>query len=133
MVNKIRDWLYIGDYHDAQDYETLAKNKIGAVLELAGPVNHPGIVSQYIWVQDAMPLPENKLRRGLEFILENKDRGVFVGCAAGVSRSATFCIAALVEVEGLSLKTAYDEVKKARQVINPHFTLWASLRNYYRE
>lgn len=132
-MNRIRHWLYIGDYHDALDYQALTSNKIGAVLELAGPVNHPGIVSQYIWVQDAMPLQEHKLRRGVKFILDNKDKGVFVGCAAGVSRSATFCIAALVEVEGLSLKTAYDEVKRARQVINPHFSLWASLRKYYGE
>lgn len=132
-MNKIRNWLYIGDYNDALDYEALTRHKIGAVLQLAGPVNHPGIVSQYIWVQDAMPLPEHQLRRGLEFILENRNKVVFVGCAAGVSRSATFCIAALKEVEGLSLKSAYDEVKKARQVINPHFTLWTSLRKYYGE
>ena len=41
-------------------------------------------------------------------------------CTAGISRSATICIAYLMKHEGLSLEKAYAKVKQARHFINPN-------------
>lgn len=132
-MDKIRDWLYIGDYTDCLDREQIEDNDISAVLQLSGPVFYPDIACRFIWVEDGMPLDALKLERGLDFIRSHQEQRVLVGCAAGISRSATFCIAALKEIEGLSLEEAYQEVKKARPQIAPHLELWASLRSYFED
>ncbi|XP_046582406.1 dual specificity protein phosphatase 18-like [Haliotis rubra] len=52
---------------------------------------------------------------------------VAVHCIAGVSRSATVCIAYLVKHHHMTLKQAYQKVYKAREVIYPNNSFWASL------
>ncbi|CAG5124219.1 unnamed protein product, partial [Candidula unifasciata] len=55
-----------------------------------------------------------------------------VHCLAGVSRSATICIAYLVKYQHMTLEEAYKHVKKRRPVIHPNPGFWRQLIDYER-
>lgn len=65
-------------------------------------------------------------------IKANKDKGgrTLVHCVAGVSRSASLCIAYLVKYEQMSLRQAYKFVKTARPIVRPNWGFWRQLINY---
>jgi hypothetical protein len=131
----VRPWLYIGKYRETLDGHLLGANNIGAMLQLADLVDQPGIRSLYLPVDDGLPLPVDLLRQGVDFVRAEKRRGhiVLIACGAGISRSATFAVAALKEEEGLSLLDAYRVVKSRHPGAMPHFALWESLCSYYQE
>jgi len=52
---------------------------------------------------------------------------VLVHCRAGVSRSATICIAYLMVHRGLSLDEAFDFVQARRQIIAPNMNFMQQL------
>lgn len=54
-------------------------------------------------------------------------------CRAGVSRSATLCLAYLISCRGMSLNDAYDEVKRKRRVIAPNFNFMGQLLSWQEE
>ena len=58
---------------------------------------------------------------------------ILVACGAGISRSATFAVAALKEIQGISLREAMHIVKHAHPESMPHLHLWQSLCSYYNE
>ena len=68
-MDKIRPWLYIGKYSDTLNMHLLSRHNIKAMLQLAELVEHPGITSLYLDVEDGEPLPHNLLRTGIEFEL----------------------------------------------------------------
>lgn len=55
-MNRIRPWLYIGKYRETLNRRLLAVNQIQAMLLLAEPVEHPGITSLYLPVEDFAPI-----------------------------------------------------------------------------
>lgn len=65
-------------------------------------------------------------------IKANKEKGgrTLVHCVAGVSRSATLCIAYLMKHERMSLRQAYRFVKTARPIVRPNWGFWRQLINY---
>jgi protein-tyrosine phosphatase len=105
------------------------------MLLLVQPVEHPGIISFYMGVEDGVPLPVELLTKGLDFIRENRlaGRKVLVVCGAGISRSATFVIAALKDAEQVRLSKAYRDVKRRHPDTMPHPALWKSLCEYFGE
>jgi protein-tyrosine phosphatase len=105
------------------------------MLLLAELVEHPGITSLYLAVEDGEPLPSEMLAQGVEFVKAQKEAGqtVLVACGAGISRSASFAVATLKEIEGLSLREAIHTVKQAHPDSLPHYKLWQSLCDYYSE
>ena len=106
-----------------------------AMLQLAELVEHPGLTSFYLEVEDGEPLPYNLLRSGIDFVVAAKQRGhnVLISCGAGISRSAVFTIAVLKEVEEISLLDAFLVVKQKHPHTLPHPTIWESVCNYYGE
>ena len=56
-----------------------------------------------------------------------------VVCTAGMSRSATVCIAYLMKSEGLSFKEAFDKCQNARPYIRPNSGFTKFLKAYERE
>jgi protein-tyrosine phosphatase len=135
FMNQIRPWLYIGKYSDTTNLSLLKFHQIGAMLQLAELVEHPGIISLYLNVDDGVPLPEPLLKEGIEFVKAQKNQGrkIMVSCGAGISRSATFAIAALKEIEQISLSDSYREIKLHHPQTMPHPALWKSLCEYFRE
>jgi hypothetical protein len=134
-MNQIRPWLYIGKYRETLDYRLLRSRNITAMLFLAELVEHDGITPIYLEVEDGEPLPIDKLQKGVDFVKEQKQQGknILIACGAGISRSATYAIATLKEIESLSLVEAFHEVKKAHPHAMPHMALWGSLCQYYNE
>jgi len=134
-MDEIRPWLYIGKYGDTLDKHYLDLNSIKAILQLADPVEQEGINSLFLIVEDLRETPPALIRQGVDFILAEKEKGhkVLVTCGAGINRSTAFCMAALKEVEGLSLLDAYKEIKRKHPDALPNGPVWESLCKYYNE
>ena len=134
-MQKIRDWLYIGKYRETVNASYLKEYNISAMLHLAAPVQHKGIETLYLAVDDAVSLPSAVLKQGVAFIREQKANGkvVLVACGAGISRSSTFALAALKEEENLDLATAYRDLLMHHPDALPHPNLWESLCAHYSE
>lgn len=134
-MDRIRPWLYIGKYRDTLNPNLLAVNRIEAMLQLAELVEHPGIVSLYLPVEDFQPIPPNLLRQGIGFVRAQKQQKhrVLIACGAGINRSTAFAVAALKEEEGLDLLEAFRMVKRSHPEAMPHPPIWASLCEYFQE
>lgn len=132
-MHRIRPWLYIGNYTDTTMPDLLHAHEIGAMLQLAEHVPQAGIAELYLAVEDGEPLPTDLLARGVAFIRAQRaqERHVLVACGAGISRSTTFAIAALHEIEGLSLLDAYRAILERHPDAFPNMALWNSLAAYY--
>ncbi|MBC7878027.1 MAG: dual specificity protein phosphatase family protein [Anaerolineales bacterium] len=134
-MDEIRSWLYIGKFRDTLDKKYLELNRIKSMLQLADPVNQPSINSIYLPVEDLAPTSPLLIKQGIDFILAEKEKGhkVLVACGAGINRSTAFCMAALKEVEGLSLSDAYKDIKRKHPESIPHEPVWESFCSYYNE
>uniref|UniRef100_A0A0B6ZB53 protein-serine/threonine phosphatase n=1 Tax=Arion vulgaris TaxID=1028688 RepID=A0A0B6ZB53_9EUPU len=53
-----------------------------------------------------------------------------VHCVAGISRSASICLAYLMKYQRMTLEQAYRHVKKCRPVIHPNIGFWKQLIDY---
>lgn len=74
---------------------------------------------------------ESELPRAFEFISQGTKNGkVYVHCVAGISRSPTVCLAYLMNVRGLSLEQAREQMKKVRPMIEPNAEFEKVLRNF---
>jgi len=134
-MNAIRDWLYVGKYSETLDSTLLDAQGIGAILQLAEAVKHPGIQWLFLPVEDGVPLSSRLLREGVGFVLNQKrfDRKVLIACGAGKSRSVAFAVAVLKEDEGLPLLEALRAVKLHHPETMLHPALWKSLCVFYQE
>jgi len=134
-MDEIRPWLFIGSYRDTKNQNYLALKSIQAMLQLAERVEQPGIASLYLPVEDLAPIPVDLLESGISFIREHQGHNhrILVACGAGINRSSAFCVAALKEMEGLSLLDAFREVKRNHPESIPHRPVWESLCTYYNE
>lgn len=70
--------------------------------------------------------------RAVDKIEEVRRRGgnTLVHCVAGVSRSASLCIAYLMKYKRMSLRKAYQHVKARRHVIRPNVGFFRQLVDY---
>lgn len=136
-MHKIRSWLYIGNYQEAQDEALLKENGINGVVQLFRPVdyNDPTLEALYLPVEEGYPLLKATIQQGIAFITERQSRGqtLLMSCGAGVSRSVTFGIIALVETEGLTLPQAFAEIRAHHPKAMPDEILWDSLCKYYNQ
>lgn len=131
----IRPWLYVGNFRETRDYNLLDRTHIGAILQLAESVQHPGIASLYIAIEDGESLSSDNLKRGVEFVRLEKAKGknVLIACGAGISRGVSFAIACIKEEENLSLLDAFRQIQAQHPQAMPHLELWQSLCDYYHE
>ncbi|XP_069082678.1 dual specificity protein phosphatase 14 [Pleurodeles waltl] len=65
--------------------------------------------------------------------IARKHGATLVHCAAGVSRSASLCIAYLMKYHKVTLVQAYNWVKARRPVIRPNVGFWKQLIDYERK
>ena len=56
-MNRVLDWLYVGPYRDAANYDLLKKTGIQAVLSLAYSIRHPDIYVKYVPFDDGRSIP----------------------------------------------------------------------------
>jgi protein-tyrosine phosphatase len=98
------------------------------MLQLADRVEQKGINSFFLSVEDVGPTSPALIKQGVDFIVaeKGKEHKVLVACGAGINRSTAFCMAALKEVEGLSLLDAFKEIKRKHPASMPHQPIWDS-------
>jgi len=131
----IRPWLVIGNWRSSQAASVLKQFNIGAVLQLAGPVKHTDITCLHVPVEDGEPVDSAKLARGIDFIREQKAKGhvVLSACGAGISRSTTFAIGALMAEEHITWDAAYRSILAEHPDAFPNPYLVHSLLHYKNE
>ncbi len=132
-MNKIRDWLYVGKYVHTANLNLLKRANISAMLQLAEHVKQPQVDTLYLPVDDGVALPDGALKKGVSFIRAHKLLGnvVLVACGAGISRSVTFAMAAMIEEEKLTFADAYREIFAVHPDAMPNPFLCESLSAYY--
>ena len=132
---RIRPWLYVGKFRETQNNDWLKQCEISAILQLADSVKQPAILSLYVPVEDGELLPFERLKSGVEFVrlAKAQSSNVLIACGAGISRSASFAVAALKEEEKLTLLDAFQQVLAQHPQARPHLALWQSLCEYYDE
>lgn len=133
-MQAVQPWLSIGRYRDTINPERLKKAGIGALLTFAQPMRYPNLPELFLPVIDGEPIAHHHFDEGLNFIEQHyQDYRVLVACGAGISRSATFCVAALHRFEGMPLVEAYRFLKEVYPPAMPHPALWKSLCEYFGE
>jgi len=135
----ILDHLFLGSAAHAGQLELLKRLGITALLNVSPncPNHWPDK-----FVYETIPVEDNStadikahFHKAIRFINKVKEEGgrVLVHCRAGVSRSATLCLAYLISCRGMSLNDAYDEVKRKRRVIAPNFNFMGQLLSWQEE
>ncbi|KAF2719354.1 tyrosine protein phosphatase 1 [Polychaeton citri CBS 116435] len=134
LPSRILPYMYLGNLGHANNPSLLNELGIGQILSVGEPISWSREVAQewskenllYIdKVQDngVDPLTE-EFGRCLDFIENGRKQGkaTLVHCRVGVSRSATICIAEVMNELGLSFPRAYCFVRARRLnvIIQPH-------------
>lgn len=132
-MHKIRDWLYIGKYRETLSHPLLASYNIGAMLHLAEDVQHEGIETLYLGIDDGVPVKHEVLKQGIDFLVEQKAQGKILlsACGAGISRSTTFAMGVLIHEEKLDIWEAYQTILDSHPDALPAYPLVMSLADYY--
>ena len=135
-MNDVLEWLYVSSVKDAEDYEALKAEGIGAVLTLAWPISHPDDIKvKRVYFEDGEPIPDEVFYEALSFVRRQRrqERKVLITCSAGVSRSPTIAIAVLHELEGYPLVEAFRTVLGRVHMAQPRAVTWSSLCRFYNQ
>ncbi|GAB7352477.1 hypothetical protein MBLNU459_g2885t1 [Dothideomycetes sp. NU459] len=139
LPSRIMDYMYLGNLAHANNPELLREMGIGQVLSVGEPVSwsaeeermwikNGGSGEKILYVNGVQdngvdPLTE-QFEGCLAFIEKGRKAGIatLVHCRVGVSRSATICIAEVMNELGLSFPRAYCFVRARRLnvIIQPH-------------
>lgn len=91
---------------------------INMYIQLLAPKNEDSKIIRFCFVS--------------EMVRQNGGK-VLVHCHAGVSRSATICIAYLMYYKHLTMDQAYDYLKARRHIINPNWNFMTQLQEYEKQ
>lgn len=125
----------IGNDSGSKDLKLLEENGITHVLISAKFLNkHFPTTFTYKQI-DLLDFPSCNIKAHFQDAIDfiKKSEKVFVHCAAGVSRSASLVIAYLMQEENMTLREAFDYVKKRRSCISPNEGFQRQLREFEEE
>ncbi|XP_020784081.1 dual specificity protein phosphatase 1 [Boleophthalmus pectinirostris] len=133
---EILPFLYLGSAYHASRKDMLDMLGITALINVsANCPNHFEDSYQY----KSIPVEDNHkadisswFNEAIEFIdsIRNKGGRVFVHCQAGISRSATICLAYLMRTNRVKLDEAFEFVKQRRSIISPNFSFMGQLLQF---
>lgn len=136
---QILPYLYLGSANHASQQELLDKLGITAILNVSKTIpsafTHSYEYMNIAIEDNARENISSHFDEAINFIEDVNTRGgrVLVHCHAGISRSATICIAYLMRQKSLSLDEAYEYTKKRRSAISPNFNFLGQLLAFERE
>lgn len=131
--------LYLGDSLHSAQQDTLRELGITSLLNVSTtcknlfekdfdymniPVNDNDSANISCWFDEAIHFIDNA---------RDKDGKVLVHCQAGVSRSATVCIAYIMYKNNMQLEEAFDHVRSRRGVISPNLNFMQQLKEYEKD
>ncbi|XP_012300221.1 dual specificity protein phosphatase 2 [Aotus nancymaae] len=133
---EILPYLYLGSCSHSSDLQGLQACGITAVLNVSASCpNHFEGLFRY----KSIPVEDNHMveisawfQEAIGFIdwVKNSGGRVLVHCQAGISRSATICLAYLMQSRRVRLDEAFDFVKQRRGVISPNFSFMGQLLQF---
>ncbi|MEQ2303101.1 Dual specificity protein phosphatase 4 [Ameca splendens] len=133
---EILPFLYLGSALHASKKEVLDSIGISALLNVSADCpNHFEGTYQY----KCIPVEDNHKEdiscwflEAIEFIDSVRDSSgrVLVHCQAGISRSATICLAYLMKRKRVRLDEAFEFVRRRRSIISPNFSFMGQLLQF---
>lgn len=138
-LSKVTESLYLSNNEAACNRTLLHAHRITCVINvsLEGPVGTPPVL-EYLHFPLA-DIPETPLcdyfKTVADKIHEVEANGgcTLVHCVAGISRSATLCLAYLMKHRAKTLLEAHTHLKKCRPLIEPNIGFWGQLIAYELE
>ncbi|XP_030068498.1 dual specificity protein phosphatase 1 [Microcaecilia unicolor] len=133
---EILPFLYLGSAYHASRKDMLDALGITALINVsANCPNHFEGHYRYksIPVEDSHKADISSwFNEAIDFIDSVKNAGgrVFVHCQAGISRSATICLAYLMRTNQVKLDEAFEFVKQRRSIISPNFSFMGQLLQF---
>jgi len=129
--------IYLGCEQDARDKNFIQSQNIKHVLSIQSWEIQEKITGvQYHFVQ-ANDNSEQDLKSKFEsicnFLKQHENERVLVHCQAGISRSATACLAYLMKEKNMSLDSSFCELKKRRDIVCPNFSFLGQLKRWEQE
>lgn len=133
-IGRVTPLLHIGGVRVISDVEWLRAEKITNILKLYdGDPYWPADFNVHdIPLADGVFIEKATLKDGVDFIRERveAEQKILVLCGLGISRSATFILAYLLE-QGYDLHQAFRLLRTARPQAWPARELWSSLIAHY--
>lgn len=129
-------FLFLGSAIHSSRRDTLAAAGITAVLNVSSscPNSYEGEFEYLrLTVEDSLAADIRAcFSTAIAFIDSVKHSGgrVLVHCQAGISRSATICLAYLMHTQRVRLDEAFDFVKQRRHVISPNLAFMGQLLQF---
>ncbi|CAK6450554.1 unnamed protein product [Pipistrellus nathusii] len=134
-LSQLTTSLYIGNAMAANNRQLLSTNQITTVVNISAQTNTFIEGIQYLKVPVA-DSPRARIGNFFDAIadyihnVELRQGRTLVHCRAGISRSATVCIAFLMKYHSMSLIEAYTWIKACRPIIRPNIGFWDQLIRY---
>ncbi|CAF99127.1 unnamed protein product, partial [Tetraodon nigroviridis] len=133
---EILPFLYLGSAYHASRKDMLDMLGITALINVSSNCpNH--FEDSYLY--KSIPVEDNHkadisswFNEAIDFIDSVRNNGgrVFVHCQAGISRSATICLAYLMRTNRVKLDEAFEFVKQRRSIISPNFSFMGQLLQF---
>lgn len=123
--SQVTPQIIVAGQYQKRGWKVLQKRGVTASINMRSEFDDvaAGIAPSHhlrLIVEDNTPPTLDQLRRGVEFIKGEVERGgkVYIHCAAGVGRAPTMTAAYLVST-GLSPAQAWKQIKRVRPFIRP--------------
>lgn len=136
---EILPYLYLGNSQHASQLELLERLGITSLINVSTSCgNH--FEEKFTYMN--IPIDDNDtadvaawFTKSITFIDTVKEQPgkVLVHCHAGVSRSATICLAYLMFTAKIGLEVAFEHVQSRRSVISPNLNFMRQLKTYESE
>ncbi|GFT27799.1 dual specificity protein phosphatase 4 [Nephila pilipes] len=133
---EILSHLYLGSARDAARKEQLQQLGVTALLNVTQLCPN---LFQEAFLYKCIPVRDTggediaaHFQEAINFIDQVKAQNgkVLVHCQAGISRSATICIAYLMATKRLRMEEAYKYVKSRRKIVSPNFSFMGQLLTF---
>ncbi|XP_036383587.1 dual specificity protein phosphatase 18 [Megalops cyprinoides] len=135
-LGEITEYLYLSSGRAANDRTKVSELKITCIVNATDNVENTPVPSvEYVRV----PVTDSPFSQLSDYfdtvadkihcVAEQHGR-VLVHCSAGVSRSATLCLAYLMKYRNMTLVDAHGWVKARRPIVRPNNGFWKQLIDY---
>jgi protein-tyrosine phosphatase len=129
--------IFLGSEQDALDKNFINSQKISTILSIQSweiQEKIQGIKYHFVEAKDNSEMDlKSKFEPICNFLKQHENERVLVHCQAGISRSATACLAYLMKEKHMSLDSSFIELKKRREIVCPNFSFLGQLKCWERE